>query len=82
MGKLSEAIAIAVFSIGTSVALSVEAAPLLPLPAQNQSAVEHVGCTSPGPRCPLGRTWVCGPCEIIEGMSVHGTYWTSSTGAF
>jgi hypothetical protein len=58
MGKLSEAIAIAVFY---SVALSAEAAPLLPVPAQNQSAVEHVGCTSAGPRCPLGRTWVCGP---------------------
>jgi hypothetical protein len=31
------------------------------LPAQNYSPIEKVACGGPGPRCPWGRTWVCGP---------------------
>ena len=59
MRKLSLAVAIAVLSIGAFVALSAKAMPLVPLPTQNYSAVQKVGCTTRGPRCPLGRTWVC-----------------------
>jgi hypothetical protein len=31
------------------------------LPTQNYSQIEKVGCSGPGPRCPWGRTWLCGP---------------------
>src|SRR5262245_59962734 len=27
----------------------------------NYSPIEKVACGGPGPRCPWGRTWVCGP---------------------
>ena len=77
MGKLSQAIAIAVFSFSAFVALSADAAPLLPLPAQKHSAVEQVGCTSVGPRCPLGRTWVCAPnrCACAPCGVYYGAPW-------
>jgi hypothetical protein len=30
-------------------------------PALSYSPVERVACGGPGPNCPWGRTWVCGP---------------------
>jgi len=77
MMRLSQAIAIVVFSFGMCVALSTEAAPLMPLRGQNHSPVEPVGCTSVGPRCPLGRTWVCGPnrCACAPCGVYYGAPW-------
>src|SRR5262245_1918743 len=33
----------------------------IPAPGVNYSPIEKVACGGPGPRCPWGRTWVCGP---------------------
>ena len=57
MRKLRLGLAVSALTIGALVALSAQAAPHATLPLQNQSAVQEVGCTSAGPRCPLGRAW-------------------------
>ena len=62
MRKLRLGLAVSALTIGVLVALS---APLpMTLPLQNQSAVQQAGCTSAGPRCPLGRAWVCPPRSV------------------
>jgi hypothetical protein len=33
----------------------------IPAPSPNYSPIEKAACGGPGPRCPWGRTWVCGP---------------------
>jgi len=73
MRKLTLALALSALSIAACVALSVQAAPRMVLPSQNQSAIQQIGCTFAG-RCPLGRTWVCtqrrcacAPCGVNYG---------------
>jgi hypothetical protein len=74
MRKLTLAIALPALSIAACVAVSAQAAPRIALPSQNQSAIQQIGCTSAGPRCPLGRTWICtqrgcacAPCGVYYG---------------
>ena len=64
MRKLRLGLAVSALTIGALVALSAQATPHATLPLQDQSAVQQVGCTSPGPRCPLGRAWVCPPRSV------------------
>ena len=65
MRQLRFGLAVSALTIGALIALSAQAAPHLTLPLQNQSAVQQVGCTSAGPRCPLGRAWVCPPRSVL-----------------
>src|SRR6516164_4618177 len=58
MRKLTLTLALPAISMAACVALSVQAAPRMVLPSQNQSAIQQIGCTFAS-RCPLGRTWVC-----------------------
>jgi hypothetical protein len=64
MRKFRLGLAVSALTIGAFVGLSAQAVPRLTLPLQNQSAVQQVGCTSAGPRCPLGRAWVCPPRSV------------------
>jgi hypothetical protein len=48
--------------LGGALAYSAQATPMAtPAPAMNYSPMERVACGGPGPRCPWGTTWVCGP---------------------
>jgi hypothetical protein len=50
------------FVIAGGLAWNAQAASLAgTAPAMNYSPVEKVACGGPGPNCPWGRTWVCGP---------------------
>ena len=71
------ALAVSALSIGAFVAWSAQAAPHTPSPLQNQSIVQHVGCTFAGSRCPLGRTWVCAPrgCSCAPCGVYYGAPW-------
>jgi hypothetical protein len=40
----------------------------------NYSPIEKVACGGPGPRCPWGRTWVCGPYRCFCAPCRRG-YW-------
>ena len=64
MRKLRLVLAVSALTISALVALSAQAVPHMTLPFQNHSEVQQVGCTSAGPRCPLGRAWVCPPRSV------------------
>jgi hypothetical protein len=79
MRKLRVGLAVSAPTIGAVVALSAQAAPHMNLPLQNQSAVQQIGCTSVGPRCPLGRAWVCPPrsvCYCTPCGRYYGAPWS------
>jgi hypothetical protein len=46
--------------VGAFIVTAAQATPAAPVPTQNYSPIEKVGCSGAG-RCPWGRTWVCGP---------------------
>ena len=48
-------------AIGVACSLAWAGSATLPTPRHNYSPIEKVACGGPGPRCPWGRTWVCGP---------------------
>jgi hypothetical protein len=77
MKKLSLALAISALSVAVSASFSTQAAPRVPLPLQIHSAVQQIGCTNAGPRCPLGRTWVCGAkgCVCAQCGVYYGAPW-------
>jgi hypothetical protein len=58
MRKLTLALALPALSISACVALSAQATPRMALPSPNQSAIQQIGCTSAGARCPLGKVRV------------------------
>jgi hypothetical protein len=63
------------FLLAGALGWAAQAAPtgaVLP-PAMHYSPVEKVACGGPGPRCPWGRTWVCGPYRC--GCAPCGGYW-------
>ncbi len=47
----------------------------VPSPALNYSPVEKVACGGPGPRCPWGSTWRCGPYGGCGCVPCGGRYW-------
>jgi hypothetical protein len=51
--------ALATFGAASSLAWASSAT--IPAPGPNYSPIEKAACGGPGPRCPWGRTWVCGP---------------------
>jgi hypothetical protein len=63
MRKLTTALAAPIMLIAGSLAWTAAATPLTSTvpPSVNYSPIEKVGCGGPGPHCPTGLHWACGP---------------------
>jgi hypothetical protein len=51
----------ATVAIGAAGSLAWAGPTTIPAPALNYSPIEKVACGGPGPRCPWGSRWACGP---------------------
>jgi hypothetical protein len=74
MRKIKFALAASAFLAAAFAFGLAQAAPAMPLPAQDYSPIENAGCTGAGPRCPWGRTWVCGPRGFCRCVRCGGYY--------
>ena len=78
MRKIKIALAASAFLSVAFAIGSAQAASTIPLPAQNYSPIERIGCTGPGTRCPWGRTWACNPrgfCRCVKCGGFYGGPW-------
>jgi len=48
-------------ALGAACSFAFAGSATIPAPGPNYSPIEKIACGGPGPRCPWGRTWVCGP---------------------
>jgi hypothetical protein len=77
MRKVAIAVAaVMALLVGGALAWTAQATPLVGTPpAKNYSPVEKVACGGPGPRCPWGSRWACGPYGGCGCVPCGGGYW-------
>ena len=69
-------LALATFgALGAACSFAFAGSATIPAPGPNYSPIEKIACGGPGPRCPWGRTWVCGPygCGCALAAAAIGT---------